>query len=60
MGNADSKDAADLAVRLDRIKKLTADLSAAQADATTQRAVVERIRRELAAARKALTQIRNR
>ena len=51
------EEAAALAARFERMKKLTEGLAAAQADSSTQRAVLERLRLELEAARKALKQV---
>jgi hypothetical protein len=49
-----SDDAADLAARLERIKKLTEQLVQTQADASEVRTVAERIKREVEAARTVL------
>jgi len=51
------KEAAELAARFGRIKKLTDALAVAQADSSTQQAELERLRRELDAARRALSQV---
>lgn len=53
-------EASELAARLDRIKKLTDALAEAQADAERQKEIVAGIRRELAAARRAVAQIESR
>jgi hypothetical protein len=47
-------DAADLAARLEPIQKLTEQLVHAQADSADARAVAERIKREVEAARASL------
>jgi hypothetical protein len=49
-----SPDAQDLAARLDRIQKLTADLAKVQGDLVEQQAISERITREIQAVRIAL------
>jgi hypothetical protein len=54
-----SPEAEELAARFARIKRLTEALDAAQADSSTQIGVLERLRRELEAARAALKQITN-
>jgi hypothetical protein len=54
-----SPEAKELAARFERIKRLTEALDAAQADSSTQLGVLQRLRRELDAARAALKQIRN-
>lgn len=51
---SDVPDGVALIARLDRIKKLTDDLARAQHDAQAARDLVDRIRRELDAARAAL------
>jgi hypothetical protein len=45
---------AELAARLDRIQKLTADLAKVRDDAVEQQALSEKIHREIEAARRAL------
>ena len=50
----DTPDDVALTARLDRIKKLTDDLARAQHDAQAMRDLVDRIRRELDAARATL------
>ena len=50
---ADETDAG-LAARLDRIKKLTDDLARVQGESEAARELVDRIKREVAAARAAL------
>jgi hypothetical protein len=47
-------DAADIAARLERIQKLTERLVHAQADSADARAVADRIKREVEAARASL------
>jgi hypothetical protein len=54
-----SPEAKELAARFERIKRLTEALDAAQADSSTKLGVLDRLRRELEAARVALNQIRN-
>ena len=52
-----SVDAAELAVRLDRIQKLTDELAKVRDDAVEQQLLSEKIQREIQAARKALKSV---